>query len=205
MIESYCEQGALLVERESDSVKKELEGVVSNIKAMEADLKSHKIDYVIFKDLYAELKNDEANLRYQYNQLRMQEKREMPNKVDIFNKLEKALDKTLSIDEETLEVDEELLNAFLLKLVTKVTDDCFELTYFLDLTGEAYLKEDINLNCFDKNYSASYKLPEDYTVFDSFIITKEEADVYASKLNKRSFKSHIWNDIKVNIVLEYSI
>lgn len=117
----------------------------------------------------------------------------------------KALDKTLSIDEETLEVDEELLNAFLLKLVTKVTDDCFELTYFLDLTGEAYLKEDINLNCFDKNYSASYKLPEDYTVFDSFIITKEEADVYASKLNKRSFKSHIWNDIKVNIVLEYSI
>lgn len=205
MIESYCEQGALLVERESDSVKKELEGVVSNIKAMEADLKSHKIDYVIFKDLYAELKNDEANLRYQYNQLRMQEKREMPNKVDIFNKLEKALDKTLSINEETLEVDEELLNAFLLKLVTKVTDDCFELTYFLDLTGEAYLKEDINLNCFDKNYSDSYKLPEDYTVFDSFIITKEEADVYASKLNKRSFKSHIWNDIKVNIVLDYSI
>lgn len=203
MIDAYCEQGALLVERESDTVKKELEGVVSNIKAMEADLKNQKIDYNIFKDLYTELKSDEANLRYQYNQLRMKEKKEAPNKVDIFKKLDLALQKTLTIDEEMQEVDEELINAFLLKLVTKVTDDSFELTYFLDLTGEAYLKEDINLNCFDPNYRDTYDLPKNYEIFDSFVITKPEADEYASKLNKRAFKSHIWNDIKVDIVLGY--
>jgi len=105
---------------------------------MEADLKVRRIDYTIFKDLYAELKNDEANLRYQYNQLRVKEKKETPNEADIFQKLEQALSRTLSIDEE-------LLNAFLIRLVTKVTDNSFELTYFLDLTGEAYLKEDLNL------------------------------------------------------------
>ena len=205
MVESYCEQGALLVERESDSVKKELEGVISNIKAMESDLKSHKIDYNIFKDLYAELKQDEANLRYQYSQLRTKEKKETPNKADIFKKLDLALQKTLTIDEELQEVDDELLNCFLQKLITKVTDDCFELTYFIDLTGEAYLKEDINFNCFDPNYKDCYELPENYEVFDSFTITKEEADAYAKKLNKRAFKSHIWNDIKVNIVLDFNI
>lgn len=205
MIDSYCDQGALLVERESDSVKKELDNVVSNIKAMEADLKARKIDYNIFKDLYTELKNDEINLRYQYNQIRAKEKNEAPNKVEIFKKLENALNMTLSIDEELQEVDEEVLNAFLLRLVTKVTDDTFELTYFLDLSGEAYLKEDLNNNCFDPNYKDTYKLPSDYKVFDSFVITKPEADEYAKKLNKRAFKSHIWNDIKVNIVLEYSL
>lgn len=203
IVENYVSQGVIQTERKSDIISKELATVNKNIGKVQQDFANAEMEYEDFKAVMQKLKERKQILERQRADALMQEGKTLPIKDDVFAHIKEALDSIYTIDESIMEVDADLISAFLVKLLADVTDEHFRLTYFLDLTGEAYKYENISFNCFDENYRDNYELPKDYTVFHSFTITKAEADLYAKSLNKRAFKSNIWNDIEVEIVLDY--
>lgn len=203
IIENYVAQGVVKTEKKSVELAKEIAQVNKNISRAQQDLADGEIEYDDFKALSKILKDKKMTLEVQRAEALKAEGKDVPIKTDVFKNIEEALDRTLDINENLQEVDKDLISAFLIKLVASSTENCTKFTYFLDLTGEAYRYERVNFNCFDENYRDEYRLPENYNVFHSFTITKPEADEYAKTLNKRPFKSHVWNDIEVEIVIDY--
>lgn len=203
LLENYVSTNDVQTKSESKEIKSQLAKVNKNISKIQDDLGNGDIEYDAFKSTLIKLNERKQNLEFQYAEAISRESKSVLSEDVLREKFATVANQIVNINTSVMEVDAELIDMLLIRLVIDSTEEHFKLTYFLDLKGEAYKYEKVSANCFDANYRDNYKLPKDYTIFHSFVITKEEADEYAKSLNKRCFKKNVWNDIEVNIVLDY--